>query len=360
MMVDVKPVVIMAGGTGGHVYPALAVAYELRERGIPVVWLGTRSGLEAKLVPAAGFDIQWMNIGGLRGKGVAAYFMAPLRLILACIQAFTILNRVKPQAVLGMGGFASGPGGFVAWLLRKPLIIHEQNAVAGMTNRILSKMATHVLVAFPNTFNVPEQYVGNPVRKEILDIKSPEVRMQNNSGALKLLVVGGSLGAAKLNELVPESISKLADDERPEIIHQTGVRNYQHAKNSYNKANVKAKVEAYIEDMAQVYAWADLIICRAGALTISELANAGVAAILVPYPYAVDDHQTANAGYLTKSGAAILIQQDKLIPQLKDTLLGILQEGRSTLIKMAIAARKLSKPNATQQVAEICLGVAHG
>ena len=354
-MNDVKPVLIMAGGTGGHVFPALAVANELRNRGVPVVWLGTKNGLEAKVVPDAGFPIRWIDIGGLRRKGRMAYLFAPVKLARACIQAFFIIRKIKPCAVLGMGGFVSGPGGLMAWLVRKPLLIHEQNAVAGLTNKILAKIAKHVFVAFPETFTKNEIQVGNPVRKEIVNLEAPEIRLAKNTGALKLLIIGGSLGAVRLNELLPEAISKIATEDRPEIIHQTGVKNIDQAKKCYKQFNVEAKVEAFIDDMAQVYSWADLVICRAGAMTIFELAAAGVASVLVPYPYAVDDHQTSNGQFLADAGAAILVQQKEMDSDWLCKTITQLSHQRDRLLQMAKAARLCSKPNAANDVAQSCM-----
>jgi UDP-N-acetylglucosamine--N-acetylmuramyl-(pentapeptide) pyrophosphoryl-undecaprenol N-acetylglucosamine transferase len=307
-MIDVRPVLIMAGGTGGHVFPALAVADELRSRGIPVVWLGTKAGIESRLVPQAGYPIEWMSITGLRGKNTLTLLLAPLRITMACWQALAVLLRRKPCAVLGMGGFASGPGGLMAWLIDKPLIVHEQNAVAGLTNKILAKFATTVLQAFPAVFKQAVT-TGNPVRQSICEITKPELRFEQARGGarvnLRLLVVGGSLGAAKLNEIIPQALEQIERNNRPEVIHQTGLNNIETAKKHYLNAGVEAKVEAFIDDMPSVYEWADLVICRAGAMTVFELAAAGVASVLVPYPYAVDDHQTANALYLEKAGASI-------------------------------------------------------
>ena len=354
-MIDIKPVLIMAGGTGGHVFPALAVATELRDRGVPVVWLGTKNGLEAKVVPDAGFPIQWINIGGLRGKSGMTYLLAPVALVRACVQAFFIIRAIKPCAVLGMGGFVSGPGGLMAWLVRKPLLIHEQNAVAGLTNRMLSKIAKHVFVAFPGTLAKKEIQVGNPVRKEIIDLQAPEIRLANKTGALKLLVIGGSLGAVRLNEVLPEAISKIAPEDRPVIIHQTGIKNIDQARACYDKFNVDAKVEAFIDDMAQAYSWADLVVCRAGAMTIFELAATGVASILVPFPYAVDDHQSANGQYLVDAGAAILIQQKEMNSDWLCKTITQLTNQRDRLLQMAKAARLCSKPDAANEVAQMCM-----
>jgi len=354
-MMTTRPVLIMAGGTGGHVFPALAVADELRSRGIPVVWLGTQSGIEARLVPQAGFPIEWLSISGWRGKGIVSTLLAPMKLVIACAQALKVLIKRKPCAVLGMGGFASGPGGLMAWLMRKPLLIHEQNAVPGLTNRLLAIIAGQVLEAFPNTFGKKALYVGNPVRREITELAPPEHRFKSHTGALRLLVVGGSLGAVRLNEIVPEAVAIITQGARPEIWHQTGLKNITGAKQLYEKCNVDARVEAFIDDMAAAYAWADIIVCRAGAMTVFELAAAGVGSILVPYPYAVDDHQTANASYLEKVDAAIVRQQEELDSQwLSDTLVELTQH-RDRLLNMAKAARRQAKPAAANDVAQQCM-----
>jgi UDP-N-acetylglucosamine--N-acetylmuramyl-(pentapeptide) pyrophosphoryl-undecaprenol N-acetylglucosamine transferase len=347
------PVMIMAGGTGGHVYPALAVAAELRNRGVPVVWLGTRKGIEARLVPAAGIDIEWMGVSGLRGKGVMSLLLAPFNLTLACIQALRIVRRRKPCAVLGMGGFVSGPGGLIAWLLRKPLLIHEQNAIPGMTNKWLAKLADRVLEAFPKSFNISAMHVGNPVRREITTLPSPEQRMKQRSGVLRLLVFGGSLGAARLNEVVPQALAAIPEQLRPEVRHQSGAKHIEQARANYAGLKVNAQVDAYIDNMAEAYAWADVVLCRAGAMTIAELAAAGVASILVPYPHAVDDHQTANAHYLSDAGAAILLAQAELTSEhLQKILAGMTRE---RALDMANRARRLGMPESTNLVTEQCL-----
>ena len=352
-MIDVRPVLIMAGGTGGHVFPALAVADELRSRGIPVVWLGTKAGIESRLVPQAGYPIEWMSITGLRGKNTLTLLLAPVRIAMACWQALAVLLRRKPCAVLGMGGFASGPGGLMAWLIRKPLLVHEQNAIAGMTNSILARFANVVLQAFPGVFKNAKT-TGNPVRQSICEIEDPESRFSQQQRKLHLLVVGGSLGAVKLNEIIPSALAEIDKDERPEVIHQTGLKNIESAKNSYSDADVEAKVEAFIDDMPAVYEWADLVICRAGAMTVFELAAAGIASILVPYPHAVDDHQTQNAYYLEKSGAAIIKQQSELSA---DWLAGVITDfsgNRKKLLEMAVAARKLAIPDSAKTIADAC------
>lgn len=358
----VKHVLIAAGGTGGHVYPALAVADFMREQNIKVTWVGTEKGLEHRVVPAAGIPLEVISISGLRGKGLLNLFLVPLKLVVAIMQVIKIFTRVKPDAVLGMGGFVSGPCGIAAYILRKPLYLHEQNAIPGLTNKVLSYFATKAMQAFPGSLKTKKDIVvtGNPIRKEISEIAKPEQRMATRNDSIRLLIVGGSLGAQALNETVPQALSEIESDLLPNVWHQTGKNKLEATLENYKKVNIEAKVTEFIENMSEAYEWADLVICRAGALTVSELANAGVAAILVPYPYAVDDHQTANAKYLTDVNAAILIQQNELMPTLKDVLTELLQAGRSKLIEMAKAARELSKPDATKTVAEICLGVSHG
>ena len=357
-MIDMRPVLIMAGGTGGHVFPALAVADELRSRGIPVVWLGTKTGIESRLVPQAGYPIEWMSITGLRGKNILTLLLAPLRINVACWQALAVLLRIKPCAVLGMGGFASGPGGLMAWMLDKPLIIHEQNAIAGFTNKVLAKFATTVLQAFPGVFKQAKT-TGNPVRQSICEITKPEKRFVQRreipEANLRLLVIGGSLGATKLNEIIPLALAKIEKSTRPEVIHQTGLKNIETAKNQYIDAAVEAEVEAFIDDMPSVYEWADLVICRAGAMTVFELAAAGVASVLVPYPHAVDDHQTHNALYLEQAGAAIIKQQDELTVDWLVETIADFTASRQKLLDMAIAARKLAIPDSAKTIADVCL-----
>lgn len=357
----VKHILIAAGGTGGHVYPALAVADYLREQDIKITWVGTEKGLEHRIVPAAGIPLEIISISGLRGKGLLNLFFVPLKLVLAIAQVIKIFIKVKPDAVLGMGGFVSGPCGLAAFILRKPLYLHEQNAVPGLTNKVLRYLATTTMQAFPNSFkNKNVIAMGNPIRKDISEITNPEERMSVRDDNIRLLIIGGSLGAQALNENVPQALSELPTNLQANVWHQTGKNKLDTTVKTYKKLNIEAKVTEFIEDMAEAYAWADLVICRAGALTISELANAGVAAILVPYPHAVDDHQTANAAYLTNVDAAIVISQEQLIPKLKESITELLQAGRTKLIEMAKAARELSKPNATRDVAEVCLGVSHG
>jgi UDP-N-acetylglucosamine--N-acetylmuramyl-(pentapeptide) pyrophosphoryl-undecaprenol N-acetylglucosamine transferase len=354
-MIEARPVLIMAGGTGGHVFPALAVADELRARGVPVVWLGTKAGIESRLVPQAGYPIEWMSITGLRGKNAVTLLLAPVRIVMACWQAMRVLLKRRPCAVLGMGGFASGPGGMMAWLIRKPLLVHEQNAVAGMTNKILSRFASVVLQAFPGVFKKAKT-TGNPVRQSICELTAPAERFAQRDvkNRLRLLVIGGSLGAVKLNEIIPQALAKMAVTDRPEVIHQTGMKNIDAAKDLYESADVDAKVEAFIDDMPAAYEWADLVICRSGAMTVFELAAAGVASVLVPYPYAVDDHQTGNARYLESAAAAIVRQQDELTTDWLVAVINDFSANRNKLLEMAVAARKLAIPDSAKTIADEC------
>jgi len=360
-----RPILIMAGGTGGHVFPALAVADRLRDRGVEVRWLGTRRGLESQVVPNAGIPIDYISINGLRGKGALSWLAAPFKLIYALWQSLQLLRRVQPAAVLGMGGFVTGPAGVASRLLGCPLLIHEQNAVAGMTNRWLAKLATRVLQAFPGA--LPQADVittGNPVRAEIAALAAPEQRFAERTGQpIRLLVLGGSLGAQALNERVPQVLALLDEAVRPEVWHQAGSRNLDQAEQAYREAGVVGRVDAFVEDMAAAYGWADLVLCRAGALTVAELAAAGVASVLVPFPFAVDDHQTKNGEYLARHGAALLVQQTELTKQRLAEIFNQLltpAQGRAPLLEMAKAARALAKADATEVVARHCLEVAYG
>lgn len=352
-------ILIMAGGTGGHVYPALAVAAELTARGADVVWMGTRAGLEARVVPAAGYPIEWIGVGGLRGKGWVTWVAAPWRLLRALAEALAIVRRTAPQAVLGMGGFASGPGGLAARLLRRPLVVHEQNAVAGLTNRLLARLARTVLEAFPGTFPAATQArcVGNPVRAEILALPAPEERLNGRGGRVRLLVLGGSGGALAINRLVPAALARLPAGERPEVRHQAG-RTLEAAQEAYRQHGVEGELTAYIDDMAAAYAWADLVVCRSGALTVAELAAAGLGALLIPYPHAVDDHQRVNGEYLTRRGAAELIPQAQLDAGYLAGRLAELCADRDRLTRMAAAARAAAWPRATAEIADACMEVA--
>jgi UDP-N-acetylglucosamine--N-acetylmuramyl-(pentapeptide) pyrophosphoryl-undecaprenol N-acetylglucosamine transferase len=353
-----QPVLIMAGGTGGHVFPALALARRLRQRSFEVIWLGTQRGLEAQVVPAERIPIEWLSVGGLRGKGVRTWLAAPFRLGLALWQALAVMRQHRPSAVVGLGGFVTGPGGVAAWLTGRPLIIHEQNAVAGFTNRCLAHLAREVLEAFPGSFGPGSRarVIGNPVRAEISATAPPEARFAGRSGPIRLLVIGGSQGAVRLNTIVPLALARLTLPMS--VRHQAGARWHEAALQSYASAGVSAEVTAFIEDMASAYAWADLVICRAGALTISELAAAGVGAILVPFPAATDDHQTANAGFLVAQGAAVLIADRDLTPERLRAELARLCAGRELLLAMAKSARRLARPRATEELAEVCMEFA--
>lgn len=362
-----RTIMIMAGGTGGHVYPGLAVANYLRNLGWRVIWLGTKQGLEAQLVPAQNIEMVWLKIGGVRGKGLLRMAWLPAQIILAFIQSARAIFKHRPDVVLGLGGYTAFPGGMMAALFNRPLVIHEQNSIAGLTNRLLACLADQVLVAFPGAFQgakdkpipcgkIVAQYCGNPVRAEIAALPAPSERMQNRAGQLRLLVVGGSLGAQALNDAVPQALRLIEDKNRPQVVHQAGMRHIEQLQANYAAAGVQAEVLAFIDDMAVRYAWCDVVICRAGALTIAELAAAGVASVLVPYPHAVDDHQTTNAIYLSAAGAAILLPQPQLTPQQLAQLLG--EFTREKLLSMAQQARTLVQPDATRVVAEVCARLA--
>ncbi len=355
-----RPVLVMAGGTGGHVFPALAVAERLRARGVAVTWMGTRNGLEATLVPKAGIPMEWIEVSGLRGKGLGRKLRTPLMLGRAFRQAGAILRRLQPPVVLGMGGFASGPGGMMARLLGIPLVVHEQNAIAGMTNRWLARFASQVLEAFPNTFPPARRAsaVGNPVRESIATLPPPEERWADRNGRLRLLVLGGSQGALALNQLVPRALALLSDDARPEVWHQAGGQLHEAAEAAYREAGMTARLTPFIEDMAEAYGWADLVLCRAGALTVAELAAAGVGAVLIPFPFAVDDHQTANARFLEQGGAALIRQQADLTAERLAATLRDLLGDRAHPLDMARAARRLARIDAAERVARACLDQA--
>jgi UDP-N-acetylglucosamine--N-acetylmuramyl-(pentapeptide) pyrophosphoryl-undecaprenol N-acetylglucosamine transferase len=349
----------MAGGTGGHVFPALAVAERLRSDGIDVFWIGTRRGMEARLVPQRGFAIEWIGIEGLRGKGLATLALAPFRLAAALWQAGKILRRRRPAAVLGMGGFASGPGGLMARVLGLPLVIHEQNRVPGLTNQWLARIAARVFEAFPGSFPPERGAVacGNPVRAEIAALPPPQERLGGRLGGpgpRHLLVLGGSLGALALNETVPAALAQIPSASRPQVRHQAGERTLAEAEQAYARSEVTAEVTPFIADMAEAYGWADLVVCRAGALTVSELAAVGLPAILVPYPHAVDDHQTGNARFLSEAGAAQLIPQPELTPDKLAGHLSALLGNPALLLAMAQAARAKAQPDAAGRVAAAC------
>jgi UDP-N-acetylglucosamine--N-acetylmuramyl-(pentapeptide) pyrophosphoryl-undecaprenol N-acetylglucosamine transferase len=351
------PVLIMAGGTGGHVFPALAVANVLRDRGVAVVWLGVPGSMESRLVPANGFPIEWVRVAGIRGKGLAAWLLAPLRIVKAVAQAMGVLRRVQPRSVLGAGGYVSGPGGIAAWLLRVPLLIHEQNAVAGLTNRWLARLATQVLEAFPGSFGprVNARAIGNPVRAEIAALVAPATRFAGRESRARLLVFGGSQGAMRLNSVVPQALARVAPEIRPQVRHQTGARGLEGARAAYGDARVEAEVLPFIDDMAEALSWADLAVCRAGAMTIAELQAAGLGAIFVPLPIATDDHQTKNAEVMVRSGAARVIQERDLTPERLGEAISELVADRAHLLKMAEAARGSRVIDAAAQLADFCI-----
>jgi UDP-N-acetylglucosamine--N-acetylmuramyl-(pentapeptide) pyrophosphoryl-undecaprenol N-acetylglucosamine transferase len=360
MSASLKPLplaLIMAGGTGGHVFPALALARELRARSWQVVWLGTRRGMEARLVPPEQIPLEWLTVSGLRGKGALVWLSAPLRLTRALAQALMVIRRRRPALVVGLGGFVAGPGGLAAWLLRKPLLIHEQNAIAGFTNRCLSHLARRVLEAFPGSFpaNVKAQAVGNPVRREITQLAPPAQRFAARQGAIRVLVVGGSQGATKLNTIVPFALAQAKVAAPFEVLHQSGERWIEAARASYAQAGVGARLQPFIEDMAEAYGWADLVICRSGALTVSELAAAGVGSVLVPFAAATDDHQTCNASFLVNEGAAVMIAERELDAQRLGAELSRLCAARDNLLAMDERARALSRPRAAEQLADACV-----
>ncbi|WP_153129742.1 undecaprenyldiphospho-muramoylpentapeptide beta-N-acetylglucosaminyltransferase [Dechloromonas hortensis] len=345
-----KTILIMAGGTGGHIFPALAVAEKMRGRGWQVVWLGNPEGMEARLVPQHGFEMVWLNFGALRGKGLLRKLLLPFNLLRGFWQAQKAIRQVQPEVVLGMGGYITFPGGMMASLLGKPLVVHEQNSVAGLANRVLAGVADQILTGFPEVLD-KGVWVGNPVRPEIAALAPPAERYAERTGALRLLVIGGSLGAQVLNEMVPQGMALLTAEQQPQIVHQAGEKHIEALKANYAAVGVQAHCVSFIEDMAGAYEWADLVICRAGALTVAELAAAGVASILVPFPHAVDDHQTGNAKFLVDAGGAILLPQNELTA---DAIALIRNYSRGQLLEMAENARSLAKPDATEEVANIC------
>jgi len=354
-----RTIMIMAGGTGGHIFPALSVAEFLHERGWNIVWLGSRAGMEATLVPPRGYTMAWMRFSGLRGKGALRAFMLPFNLLIAFWQSAGAIFRHRPDVVLGMGGYIAFPGGMMASLLNRPLVIHEQNSVAGLANRVLAKLADRVLVAFPDAFagKVNQTWIGNPVRADIGGIAAPATRYEARSGRLNLLVLGGSQGALALNTIVPAALQRLPAGERPVVTHQSGAAHIDALRETYHAAGVEAELVPFIDNIAARYAEADVVICRAGASTIAELAAAGVASVLVPLPSAVDDHQTHNARFLSERGAALLIPQQEFTPKrLEQVLVGF---ARGELLAMASAARTAAKPDATRGVGEICMELAH-
>ncbi|CAM3551393.1 undecaprenyldiphospho-muramoylpentapeptide beta-N-acetylglucosaminyltransferase [Parendozoicomonas haliclonae] len=351
--------IVMAGGTGGHIFPALAVADELKKQGFRIHWLGTRDGMEADLVPKYGYDITFMPVKGVRGNGLKALVQAPFRVALSLWHAVRVMKREKAVAVLGMGGFVSGPGSVAAWLLRKPLVLHEQNAVLGLTNKIASLFATKKLEAFPGAFPAKDKAIctGNPVREMIVPASD-----RNTDGALRLLVLGGSRGAVAINEIVPKALARLnGQGDKPvvEVRHQTGAANHEATQKNYEQLGVTGRVDPFIDDMAAAYGWADLVLCRSGALTVAELANAGKPAVLVPYPWHKDQQQLKNGRYLADNGAAVILEQKAMTEDSLCELLLSFANDRQKLVDMANKAQACAHPNATQTVAKYCREVAH-
>ena len=351
-----KTILVMAGGTGGHIFPALAVADVLRQQGWRVVWLGNPNGMEAKLVPARGYECAWVEFGALRGKGLVRKLMLPVNLLRACLAARRVIRDVRPDVVLGLGGYITFPGGVMARLAGVPLVVHEQNAVAGLANKVLSHIATRVLTGFPDTLPTG-QWIGNPVRAEIAGLPAPEQRYaaRADSEPLHVLVVGGSLGAQALNKAVPEAVRLLLAVDRPQVRHQTGPKDVAAVQAAYAAADIEADVQSFIDDMAASLAWADLVVCRSGALTVAELAAAGVASVLIPFPHAVDDHQRVNAEFLVAGHAGTAAGHCVIQRELTTEILaGLLRQSRATLCAQAVAARALARAEAAQSVADIC------
>jgi len=349
-----RTLLVMAGGTGGHIMPGLAVAEHLRAQGWRIAWMGNPDGMEAKLTAGRGYEMAWVHFTALRGKGLLRKLLLPFNLLRGFSQAWSQLKRIRPDVVLGMGGYVSFPGGMMASLRGIPLLLHEQNSVAGLANKVLAGVADRVLTGFPGVLG-KAGWVGNPVRPEIAALPVPTLRYAQHDGPLRVLVVGGSLGAQALNEALPQALALIAEDKRPHVVHQAGEKHLPKLTGLYQAAGVKADCVAFISDMAGAYDWADLVICRAGALTVAELAAAGVASLLVPYPLAVDDHQTANARFLSTAGAAILLPQDQLTPE---RLAEIRNLSRAQLAQMAEKAREMARPEATAAVAQACAELA--
>ena len=346
-----KTALIMAGGTGGHIFPGLAVAEALRARGWRVHWLGTPGSMESRIVPQHGFALETIDFSGVRGKGLATLALLPLKLLRAFWQALAVVRRVKPDVVVGLGGYVTFPGGMMAVLAGKPLVLHEQNSVPGMANKVLAGVADRIFTAFPGVFK-KGQWVGNPLRAAFTQQADPRERFAGRSGPLKLLVVGGSLGARALNEIVPQALALIPAQQRPQVTHQSGATQIDQLRANYEAAGVQATLTPFIDDTATAYAEADLIVCRAGASTVTEIAAVGAAAVFVPFPHAVDDHQTANARFLVDAGAGWLVQQSDLTPRwLADMLLNT---ERSALVQKALEAKKMQKINATREVATAC------
>jgi UDP-N-acetylglucosamine--N-acetylmuramyl-(pentapeptide) pyrophosphoryl-undecaprenol N-acetylglucosamine transferase len=349
-----QTLLVMAGGTGGHIMPGMAVAEHLRAQGWKIAWMGNAEGMEARLTADRGYEMAWVRFSALRGKGLLRALLLPFNLLRGFAQAWKQLGRIRPDVVLGMGGYVSFPGGMMAALRGIPLVLHEQNSVAGLANRVLAGVADKVMTGFPDVLK-KGRWVGNPVRPEIAVLPAPTLRYQQHQGPLRILVVGGSLGAQALNETLPKALALIDEGDRPVVVHQSGEKHLPLLKSLYLAAGVQAECVAFIEDMAGAYEWADLVICRAGALTVAELAAAGVASLLVPFPHAVDDHQTSNARFLSSAGAAILLPQDQMTAE---HLAEIRKLSRHQLAQMAEKARELARPDATADVAQVCAQLA--
>jgi UDP-N-acetylglucosamine--N-acetylmuramyl-(pentapeptide) pyrophosphoryl-undecaprenol N-acetylglucosamine transferase len=348
-----KTILIMAGGTGGHIFPGLAVAEQMRAMGWEVVWMGARGGMEERLVPKHGYPAAWIRAKAARGKGIVQKLLLPANLLVSFWESARHIRRLRPDVVLGLGGYVAFPGGMMASLWNRPLALHEQNAIPGLANKVLAQISDKVMAGFPGALKGAE-WTGNPVRADIAAIPSPESRFAGRQGPLKILVVGGSLGAQALNEAMPKALALL--DNRPSVVHQSGEKHLAALKQHYKEAGVSGELVAFIDDMARRYAEADLVICRAGAVTVAELSAGGMASLLVPFPHAVDDHQTANGKFLADRGAALLIQQRELTPQtLAQTIQGL---DRGRLLDMARKARAVGKPDAARVVAERCMSIA--
>lgn len=377
-MTSNKKVLIMAGGTGGHIFPALSIARHLQSLGVEVEWLGTKKGMESDLIPQSDIPIHYISVSGLRGKSVLTKVFSPFVIVIAIMQAIAKILKTKPSCVLGMGGFVTGPGGVAAWLLRKPLLIHEQNAIAGFSNQLLYPMASVVMEGFAGAFNRKQEiskssllkrlsssdkavYVGNPLRKEILDCPPPAQRFlsNENNDRIKLLVLGGSRGALAINQLVPEFLKDFSASENIETWHQCGKNNLQTCKDYYAELGVKenqnCRISAFIDDMAEAYCWADIVICRAGASTVAEIAAIGIPAVFIPFPFAVDDHQTENAVIMQKLGAAWLFQQQELTTEALASVLLQFIKDKKLILKTALLAQQVAKTDATEQAAKYCM-----
>lgn len=354
-----RPVVILAGGTGGHIFPGIAVAMALHAVGVPVLWLGSVGGMETRMVPAAGIAIETISVRGIRGKGALRLLLAPFAIVRAVIQAIGVLRKHRPRAVISFGGFAAGPGGIAAWLLKIPLLVHEQNRAPGFTNRVLARVARQVLCGFPDGFpGRPSQWLGNPVRERLTQLAEPAKRLRDGDDTLRILVIGGSQGAQALNRALPVALARLGTSVPYQVRHQCGANQHEATSTAYTRMQVNAGIEPFIDDMAAAYAWADLVICRSGALTLAELCAVGVASVLIPYPHAVDDHQTRNAEFLVEQSAAVLLPESPDLARHLASEIARLHRDRVSLLAMAQAARALAQPNAAAHVAQAIIAEA--